>query len=228
MVRSFCCRGYCCSEVQNASQEAGTIHKTETLHKAETLHETEPLHEAETLHETENLHETEPLHKTETFQEIETSLEAKNSLELKDSTTKMHEMQIQATEGSKADNYEMMNTLDGTTLDYEDTLSSGPSYSSPIVFLFFPITLATKFHKPEIREEKRRVPPLAEETVAAPMKWWLREETLEEARARVDGIIESEARFAMFEEMPFLDHYPQRSGAGNWVEWKIGRSYVFS
>ncbi len=160
--------------------------------------------------------------------ETETSLEANNILELEDSKMNSHEKHIQATEGSKEDDYEMMNTLDGTTLDYEDTLSSGPEYSIPILFLFFLIILATTFHKLEIREGKRKVPPPAEETVAAPTKRWLREETLEEARARVDGIIESEARFAMFEEMPFLDYYPQRSEAHSWAEWEIGRFYVFS
>lgn len=102
--------------------------------------------------------------------------------------------------------------IDGTTLDYEDTLSNEPEQSSPILFLFFLIVLATKFHKLEIRKGKRRVPPLAEEAVVAPVKWWPREETLEEARARVDEIIESEARFAIVEDMPCLEFFAPTVG----------------
>lgn len=83
-------------------------------------------------------------------------------------------------------------------MDNEETVSNSPDQSSPTFFLWFLIVLATKLHKLEIREGKRRVPPPAKEVVITPGKWWLREETLEEARARVDEIIESEARFAIF------------------------------
>ena len=89
--------------------------------------------------------------------------------------------------------------IDGTTFDYKDTLSNELGHSSPIDRSGYSVPQA------RIREGKRRAPSLAEEAVVAPVEWWLPEETLEEARARVDETMESEARFAIFEDMPSLD-----------------------
>ena len=82
----------------------------------------------------------------------------------------------------------------------------------PNLDLFFLIFLASKFRKLGIRDGERRVPPFTEKTVISPRP----EETLGEAKARMNEIIESEARIAMFEEMPCVGPYAQW-GKSKWT-----------
>ena len=137
--------------------------------------------------EAETLDKKETLDEEETFNEEETNSEEEKNLEAKASDTESLETDIYETESGKADEYQRTNTLDGMTLCHEDTISTEPAPSSPILALFFLIVLASKFRKLEIREGKRRVPPFTEKTVITPRP----EETLDEARTRVNEIIES-------------------------------------
>ncbi|KAL9136071.1 MAG: hypothetical protein Q9175_002723 [Cornicularia normoerica] len=145
--------------------------------------------------------EAKTIHKDETIYEEQHSLEAEGF------ETESLEIDIYETESGKEDEYGITNILDETTSDHEDTIFNELKRLGSILFLFFLTVLATKSHKLEIRERERKVPRLAEEKGVAPVKmwWWRREETLREARTRVNEIIESGARIAMFEEMSCLD-----------------------
>lgn len=151
--------------------------------------------------EAKTIHEDDTIHKDVTIYEEEHSLEAEGF------ETESLEIDIYETESDKEDENGITNILDETNLDHEDTIFNGLERLSSILFLFFLTVLATKSHKLEIREGERKVPRLAEEKGVAPVKmwWWRREETLREARTRVNEIIESGARIAMFEEMSCLD-----------------------